>query len=90
MVHTLPKVIETNNSKIYSYEKSEPKFSKEFLNQFKSNKLAWNHFQSMSPSYQKLATNWIMSAKRDETRIKRFNELIADSEGGRKVKPLSY
>ena len=83
-------LLKTNNAKIYSYEKSEAKFSKEFEKLFKLNKLAWKYFQSMSPSYQKLATNWVMSAKRDETRIKRLNELIADSEIERKVKPLSY
>lgn len=69
-----------NRSKIYSYENGEVKLSPEFEKQFKANKIAWNYFQSLAPSYQKPSTNWVMSAKQETTRIKRLNELINDSE----------
>ena len=67
-------------SKIYSYENEEAKFKQQFEKQFKANKKAWNYFQSLAPSYKKLSTNWVMSAKQDTTKIKRLTELIADSE----------
>ena len=69
-----------NRSKIYSYENGEVKLSPEFEKQFKANKIAWNYFQSLAPSYQKPSTNWVMSAKQETTRIKRLYELINDSE----------
>ena len=69
-----------NKSKIYSYENEEVKFSAEFEKQFKGNKIAWDYFQSLAPSYRKPSTNWVMSAKQEATRIKRLNELINDSE----------
>lgn len=69
-------------SKIYSYEKEATKFSDEFLKILKSHKKAWNYFNSLAPSYQKVSTHWVMSAKQDSTKTKRLNELIRDSEAG--------
>jgi uncharacterized protein YdeI (YjbR/CyaY-like superfamily) len=67
-------------SKIYAFENDEVKLSSAFENLFKTNKKAWDYFQSLAPSYRKPSTNWVMSAKQEATRIKRLNELIADSE----------
>jgi uncharacterized protein YdeI (YjbR/CyaY-like superfamily) len=69
-----------NKSKIYAYENAEIKFSTAFEKQFKANKVAWNYFQSLAPSYRKPSTNWVMSAKQETTKLKRLNEMIADSE----------
>jgi uncharacterized protein YdeI (YjbR/CyaY-like superfamily) len=69
-----------NRSKIYAYEKEAVKLSDEFEKIFKANNKAWLFFQSLAPSYRKPATNWVMSAKQEATRIKRLNKLIADSE----------
>ena len=71
-----------NKSKIYSYEKEEVKFSPKLKKQFKANKNAWDYFQSLAPSYRKPATNWVMSAKQETTKLKRLNEIIADSHAG--------
>ena len=72
-----------HKSKIYAYEKSEVKLSDEYEKKFKAHRNAWSFFQSLAPSYRKPATNWVMSAKQEATRIKRLNELIADSEAGK-------
>jgi uncharacterized protein YdeI (YjbR/CyaY-like superfamily) len=69
-----------NKSKIYSYENATVKFSSEFEKQFKANKKAWDYFQSLAPSYRKPSMNWVMSAKQETTKLKRLNELIADSQ----------
>jgi uncharacterized protein YdeI (YjbR/CyaY-like superfamily) len=79
-----------HRSEIYSYEKGVVKLSAVFERKFKANKKAWSFFQSLPPSYQKPAINWVMGAKREDTCIKRLNELINDSEAGRKIKVLSY
>ncbi|MBK7230874.1 MAG: YdeI/OmpD-associated family protein [Saprospiraceae bacterium] len=69
-----------SRSKIYAFENEEIKFSPEFEKIFKSNKKAWDYFQSLAPSYRKPSSNWVMSAKQESTRLKRLMELIADSE----------
>ena len=71
-----------SKSKIYSYEKDEAEFTRDLKKQFKANKKAWEYFQSLAPSYRKVSTHWVMSAKQESTKIKRLNELIADSAAG--------
>jgi uncharacterized protein YdeI (YjbR/CyaY-like superfamily) len=72
----------------YSFERAKVKFSPAFEKKFKSNKLAWKNFQAMPPSYQKPATWWVMSAKQEETRLKRLQLLISDSENGLRIKQM--
>ncbi len=68
-----------NKSGIYSYERSEKGFTPDFVKQFMADKIAWNYFQSLAPSYQKVSTHWVMSAKQETTRLKRLSQLIAGS-----------
>jgi uncharacterized protein YdeI (YjbR/CyaY-like superfamily) len=79
-----------HKSKIYTYEKEPVKLSADFEKKFKANKKAWTYFQSLPPSYHRSAIDWVMTAKQQATSIKRLNELINDSEAGRKIKRLSY
>jgi uncharacterized protein YdeI (YjbR/CyaY-like superfamily) len=69
-------------SRLYTYENDELKFSRDFEKRFKANKVAWKYFQSLAPGYKKSSNNWVMSAKQEETRLKRLNQLIADCEAG--------
>ena len=71
-----------SKSKIYSYEKDEVELTPKFKKHFKSDKKAWDYFQSLAPSYRKVSTHWVMSAKQEATRIKRLNKLISDSAAG--------
>jgi len=71
-----------SKSKIYSYEKEEVELAPDFKKQFKVNKKAWDYFQSLAPSYRKVSTHWVMSAKQGPTQIKRLNQLISDSAAG--------
>jgi uncharacterized protein YdeI (YjbR/CyaY-like superfamily) len=79
-----------HKSKIYTYEKEPVELSADFQKKFKANKKAWAFFQSLSPSYQRSAIDWVMTAKQEATSTKRLNELMSDSEAGRKIKRLSY
>lgn len=81
---------EESKSGIYSYEKENVKLSSSFNTKFRANKKAYKFFLSLPLSYQKPAINWVMSAKQEITKLKRLNELITDSESGRKIKMLSY
>ena len=62
--------------------------SKEFEAELKSNKKAWKYFNALAPSVRKLSVGWVMSAKREETRLRRFAVLIESSEKEQKVPPL--
>jgi uncharacterized protein YdeI (YjbR/CyaY-like superfamily) len=77
-------------SKTYSYENPAESFDKSFEKKFKANKQAWKYFESTALSYQKTTTRWVMSAKQEETRLKRLNELISDCELGKKIKAMDY
>ncbi len=79
-----------SNSKIYSYENPPLEFSPEFKKIFKTNKKAWLYYQSETPTYRKVTTRWVMSAKQDSTRTRRLMELIYDSAAGKKIKAMSY
>ena len=71
-----------NKSRVYSFEREKAELTKDFIRQFKANKKAWEYFQALAPSYRKISTHWVMSAKQESTRIKRLNQLISDSEAG--------
>ncbi len=77
-------------SAIYSYEQRHAaKLSPAEERRFGANPEAWAWFQSAAPSYRKAAIWWVVSAKREETRERRLETLIADSEAGRTVRPLT-
>ncbi len=79
-----------NKSKVYSYENPIVELDKSIEKKFKANKQAWEYFKSTAPSYQKITTRWIMSAKQETTRLKRAEELIRDCAGGKKIKAMNY
>jgi len=76
-------------SKRYSNERKTIKLNPEYEKKLKANKKAWKFFQSKPPSYQKPAMWWVMSAKQEETRLKRLAKLIEDSENGRTISQLT-
>jgi uncharacterized protein YdeI (YjbR/CyaY-like superfamily) len=71
-----------SKSKIYAFENEEKKFSAAYEKDFKANKKAWKFFNALAPSYRKLSSHWVMSAKQESTQLKRLQALIADSELG--------
>jgi uncharacterized protein YdeI (YjbR/CyaY-like superfamily) len=62
--------------------------SRQFEDKLKSNKKAWEYFSALAPSFRNLSIGWVMSAKKEETRLRRFGILIESSEKGRLVPPL--
>jgi uncharacterized protein YdeI (YjbR/CyaY-like superfamily) len=77
-------------SAIYSYEQRQSaKLSGVFEKQFRANKKAWKFFRAQAPWYQRVAAFWVVSAKKDDTRLKRLAKLIEDSENGRTIPPLT-
>lgn len=73
------------NSGIYSFEQASTEFTEVYLAKFQENKKAWANFTSMPPSYRKAVIWWVISAKQEETRQKRLEILIGDSERGERI-----
>lgn len=71
-----------------SFEQDVVEFSSSQQKLFKARKAAWAYFSKQSPSYRKAATWHVISAKREETQMKRLDTLIEDSEAGRWLKHL--
>src|SRR5688572_18622378 len=70
----------------YSYEnRDQAKLDAAAERKLKANKAAWEFFQSRPPWYRRTATFWVVSAKREETRQRRLEQLIADSAAGRLI-----
>lgn len=73
---------------IYSYENRSRGLDKEMEAKFRKHPAAWKFFESQAPWYRRAAAHWIVSAKREETRISRLQALIDHSKKGEKVPPL--
>src|SRR6185369_15640982 len=67
---------------IYAFENEVREFSPEFEKKFRANKPAWQFFQSEPPSIRRTCIFWVMSAKKEETRVRRLEQLIARGEQG--------
>jgi uncharacterized protein YdeI (YjbR/CyaY-like superfamily) len=69
----------------YSYEMRAASLGPAYEKRFKANAKAWDYFKSQAPSYQRHAKFWVTTAKKEETRDRRLDILIADSAAGRRL-----
>ena len=65
-----------------------PTLPPEYEEQLRANPAAAEYFDSRPPWYRRTAIHLIMSAKREETRLRRLVQLIEDSAAGRDIKQL--
>lgn len=73
-------------SGIYAYENRKlAVWGRPEEKRFRARPKAWDFFNGQPTGYRKIATWWVITAKRDETRQKRLERLIAESEAGRRV-----
>lgn len=72
-----------NRSGIYAYEQREPRLPEPYAKRMRRDKAAWKFFQAQTATYRRLASWWVVSAKKEETRLKRLEKLIDDSAAGR-------
>ena len=76
------------NSQGYSSEQRNMPLAKEYEEQIKANQPAWLFFTNLAPSYKRDSIWWVMSAKKEETRLRRLGILITSSEEGLKIPNL--
>ena len=72
----------------YSSEHRIVPFASEYEEQIQANQAAWGFFTNLAPSYKRDSIWWVMSAKKEETRLRRLGILITSSESGLKIPTL--
>jgi uncharacterized protein YdeI (YjbR/CyaY-like superfamily) len=73
-------------SAIYAFEQKNVAFTDEQEGRFRANAKAWTFFAAQPPGYQRVMTWWVISAKREETRVSRLAKLMEESEAGRRMR----
>jgi uncharacterized protein YdeI (YjbR/CyaY-like superfamily) len=74
---------------LYSFERRSLVLDPGYLRRLRANEAAWSHFRAQAPWYRRTTSFWIMSAKREETRIRRLEILLFCSEKGTTIPALT-
>jgi uncharacterized protein YdeI (YjbR/CyaY-like superfamily) len=74
-----------NRSGIYSYEQRRAELPEPYAGVLRKNRAAWAFFEAQPPGFRKQVCWWVISARKDETRLKRVKKLIEESARGRRV-----
>jgi uncharacterized protein YdeI (YjbR/CyaY-like superfamily) len=69
----------------YSYEQQQLGFDSAAEKKFRANRKAWAFFEKQAPFYRRVSSWWVVSAKKEETRARRLETLIAKSERGERL-----
>jgi uncharacterized protein YdeI (YjbR/CyaY-like superfamily) len=70
---------------LYSFEQGNARLPPAFARQLKANPAARAFFDAQPPGYRRLAAWWVVSAKKEETRARRFAVLLGESAAGRRI-----
>jgi uncharacterized protein YdeI (YjbR/CyaY-like superfamily) len=72
----------------YSFENRPQRLPPRYQKQLRADPAAWAYYRGRPPWYQRTVCHWILSAKKEETRLRRLAALIQDSAAGRLIGPL--
>jgi uncharacterized protein YdeI (YjbR/CyaY-like superfamily) len=79
-----------DRSGVYSYEqRHKAKLDRAEEKRFRENRKAWDFFAAQPAWYRQAAIWWVISARRDETKAKRLDQLIEDTTHGRTIRQLT-
>lgn len=62
----------------------------EYEARIRANAAAWEYFRAARPSYRKQVTWWVVSAKREDTRLRRLGILIESSAEGTVIPAMRW
>lgn len=79
---------ERGRTGVYAFERRPAKLPAALRRRFRANGAAWAYFESEAPWYRRTTTDWVMSAKREETRLRRLETLIDCSAKRVRIGPL--
>ena len=77
-----------DKSAIYSYERANRTPHPSVIEAVRKNKKAWAWFSAQAPGYQWHTSDWVTSAKKEETRARRLKLLIECSSRREKIPHL--
>ena len=76
-----------DKSEVYAYEQQRTvSLTREQLRAFKRKKDAWQYFENTPPGYRKVILHWVTSAKKPETRARRFDKLVEACAQGIRIR----
>jgi len=75
-----------NKSGIYAYEQRRDRIEEPYAGMLRKHKAAASFFDAQPPGYRKVIGWWIVSAKREETRLARLRTLIDACEKGKRLR----
>jgi uncharacterized protein YdeI (YjbR/CyaY-like superfamily) len=73
----------------YRYETRPPDLPEPYAERFRRDEPAWRFWSGQRPSYRRSMTWWVVSAKLEETRLRRLEALMTESAAGRTVDELN-
>ncbi|HWS71260.1 MAG TPA: YdeI/OmpD-associated family protein, partial [Thermoanaerobaculia bacterium] len=73
----------------YSFENAPRDLPPEYEKRFRAKKKAWAHFGAQPPGYRRVAIWYVVSAKKEETRVRRLAALIDCSERGERLPQIA-
>lgn len=73
---------------LYSFESKPLELDPAFVKRLQANKKAWTVFESQPPYRKRTIIYWIMSAKKPETRQKRFEQMFERAAQGKTIGQL--
>ena len=74
-----------NKSGIYSYEQRPAALPEPYRSALAADPRAAGFLEAQPPSYRKLVTWWVVSAKKEETRQSRLDKLVAACDAGKRL-----
>jgi uncharacterized protein YdeI (YjbR/CyaY-like superfamily) len=66
-----------------------PSLAPEYQRAFEARKRAWAYFDQQPPGYRRTCLRWVMSAKGEETRRRRFRTLLESSAQRKRIPILA-
>jgi len=72
----------------YSFEQRPTELTSAYCQRFQATKPAWTYFQHEAPWYRRTSSYWVLSAKREDTRLRRLETLINCSAASLRIGPL--
>lgn len=77
-------------SGVYAYETRDLPLPEEYAARLVADPRAAAFWELATPSYRKIAVNWVLTAKREETRERRMAQLLEDCAAGRLIPSQRY
>ena len=73
---------------VYSFESRPKSLPPYLLKELKADARAWKFYSAQPPWVHRVTAHWVLSAKKEETRRRRFEQLLACSRRGEQISPL--